>query len=465
MSGRRRRAARTAAWTVAMLAAACTSTPPLRPVALDPLLPLFRTGDDGARLLAAVAEPAARGDLAEARRTAETFAAEFAAALRTHGRPEHQALVPFADGDGAAWHAWLQLGPAAAATTRAVQAELERCSQRLREGALPAAASAAAAGLARAGTSAWQPVALGHQGFALAALGDDTARTVLRQAADAGLPFGRLEAARLHTLRCGALGDADAWLAAVTLAVDWQQARPFGADPWLWRALLERMPSGATWPIATRAAALGACVELRTVAEAASLGGESEPALLWFVLAHQHRRRGEALAALAAFRRAQELGKAPLLVACAIAGQARALLAVQRSGDARAALLGGMTEAPSVATAVLVAQLAAIELAEERPAAARELGGKALAMAGEQPFPLRGQTLANLGVAACLLGDTEFGHGQLLRARAEFVRTGDPEGLGDCLANEEACATQFQRGDLREVLRLQETLRQRGLLP
>jgi len=251
----------------------------------------------------------------------------------------------------------------------------------------------------------------------------------------------------------------------VTLAVDWQQAQPFGADPWLWRALLERMPSTATWPIATRAAAVAACVELRTVVEATSLGGESEPALLWFVLAHQHRRRGEALAALAAFRRAQELGKAPLLVSCAIAGQARALLAVQRSGDARAALLSGMSAAPSPGTAVLVAQLAAIELAEERPAAARELGEKALAMVGELAFPLRGQALANLGVAVCLLGDPEIGHGQLLQARAEFVRTGDPEGLADCLANEEACAVQFQRGDLREVLRLQETLRQRGLLP
>jgi len=456
---------RSAALTVALLAAACTSTPALRPVALDPLLPLFRTGDDGERLLAAVAQPTARGELADAKRMAETFATEFAAALRTHGRLEHLALVPFADGDRAAWSAWLQLGAAAAATTRDVQAELERCSQRLREGTLPAAADAAAAGLARAGTSPWQPVALGHRGFVLAALGDDEARAVFRQAADAALPFGRLEAARLHTLRCGALGDADAWLAAVTLAVDWQQAQPFGADPWLWRALLERMPSTATWPIATRAAAVAACVELRTVVEATSLGGESEPALLWFVLAHQHRRRGEALAALAAFRRAQELGKAPLLVSCAIAGQARALLAVQRSGDARAALLSGMTAAPSPGTAVLVAQLAAIELAEERPAAARELGEKALAMVGELAFPLRGQALANLGVASCLLGDPEIGHGQLLQARAEFVRTGDPEGLADCLANEEACAVQFQRGDLREVLRLQETLRQRGLLP
>lgn len=447
----------------ALVAAACTSTPALRPVAIDPLLPLVRTGDDGERLLAAVTQPAARGDLADARRTAETFANEFAAALRTNGRPEHLVLLSFAEGDPAAWTGWLQRGAEAVARTREVQAELDRCVQRLREGTLPAAASAASAGLARAETSAWRPVALAHHGFALAALGDADARAVLRTAADAALPFGRLEAARLHALRCGALGDADAWLAAVTLAVDWQQARPLGADPWLWRALLERMPSTATWPIATRAAADVACGELRTVAEASSLVGESEPALLWFVAAHQHRRRGEALAALAAFRRAQELGKAPLLVACAIAGQARALLAVQRSGDARAALLAGMTAAPSPPTAVLVAQLAAIELAEERPTAARELGEKALAMAGETPFPLRGQVLANLGVAACLLGDPEAGQARLLQARAEFVRTSDPEGLADCLANEEACAVQFQRGDLREVLRLQEELRKHGL--
>lgn len=459
---RRRRSAVPA---LLLLATACTSTPALRPVELDPLLPLVQTGADGERLLAAVAGPAARGERAEAARVAATFANEFAAALRTHGRPEHLALVPFADGDSTVWADWLRQGVRAQETTRRVQADLERCSQRLREGTLPAAAAAAAEGEAHAGMGAWQPVALGYRGFALAALGEGEARSVLRQGAGMALPFGRPAAARLQAIRCGALGDADAWLAAVTLAVEWQTAVPLGADPWLWRALLERMPANATWPNATRAAALGACVELRGIGATTPLAAEGEPALVWFVVGHQHRRRGESLAALLAFRRAQELARAPLLAACAVAGQARALLAVQRSGDARAALLGGMQKEPSLGTAVLVAQLAAIELAEERPAAARELGEKALAMVGEQPFPLRGQLLANLGVAGCLLGDAEGGHARLLLAHAEFVRTGDAEGLADCLANEEACAVQFQRGDLREVLRLQEELRQRGLLP
>jgi hypothetical protein len=71
--------------------------------------------------------------------------------------------------------------------------------------------------------------------------------------------------------------------------------------------------------------------------------------------------------------------------------------------------------------------------------------------------------LVNRGIACCLLGDAEAGQRALAAARAVFQAQRDVAGYALALTNEELCAREYQRGDLREILRLQDELRTHGL--
>jgi tetratricopeptide (TPR) repeat protein len=442
---------------------ACVASPRPRPLVLDPLLAPVAPDAQGDALLAAVARTWAAGELADASLLAATFAPEFHASARIHGQAEHLALLACLEAGGALLADWWRGTAVSMAAGKRLSAALVDCAQQLQRGDREAALASVEGVAAAAGNGPWLSVVLGWRGFALAACGDPAADRALHAAVAAAAALGPREAARWQAVRCATLGDPAAWAAAVQLACQWQAAEPVAADPWLWRRLLELTPPDAVWPGEWREVVAAACCDLRAGGSSQSLAQESAAALGWWLVGQQHRRRGELLAALFAWRKAEELLQSPWLRAAATAGQARVLLAAGRSGDARAALVARLEAEPAAGAVVLLAQLAAIELAEERAAAARQLLERALQLAPAGSWPLRGMALANLGVARCLLGDAEAGLQQLQAARAEFLALGDHEGLADCLDNEAVCARAFGRGDIAAIERMQETLRRQGI--
>jgi hypothetical protein len=444
----------TRAWLPFALAlAACTSAPPPRPVIADALLPEVAPSAAGSELLATLRRAAAAGHRADVLALAGSFAGELAAVLASAGGDD-LAVAAAIGGDAAA----LVSMPAPAGSARDdVGRHLHRCRDALRVGdhedaaaAAAAAGRAAAEGRAQAATHLWSA-------YVAAAAGDDTAAQQFATAVAAMAPFGPCAVVRAELVAMAATGDPAAWQRAVDAATAAVQSNPRLADPWAWRRALELQPAARSWPAAADAALAATVPELR------GSGDLAPTTAAWFAIGEQHRRRDEPLAALVAFRRVEELANGPLPKALAQVGQARALLAGGRSGDARAVLEPSLRSDDEAAKACAVAMLAALELAAERPAVARQLLEQALGPAGDRPFPLRGSALVNRGIACCLLGDAEAGQRALAAARAVFQAQRDVAGYALALANEELCAREYQRGDLREILRLQDELRTHGL--
>lgn len=444
----------TRAWLPFALAlAACTSAPPPRPVIADALLPELVPSAAGTELLATLRRTAAAGHRAEMLALAGNFAGELAGVL-VAALGDDLAVAAAIGGDAAA----LAAMPAAAGSARNdVGSHLHRCRDALRVGdqeaadaAAAAAARAAGQGRAQAATSLWSA-------YVAAVGGDDTAPRQFAQAVAAMSPFGPCAVVRAELVAMAATGDPAVWQRAVDAATAAVQGNPRLADPWAWRRALELQPAAAAWPASADAALAATVPELR------GRGDLAPTTAAWFAIGEQHRRRDEPLAALVAFRRVEELANGPLPKALAQVGQARALLAGGRSGDARAVLEPSLRSDDAAAKACAVAMLAALELAAERPAVARQLLDQALGPAGERAFPLRGSALVNRGIASCLLGDADAGQRDLLAARVLFTAERDVAGCALALANEELCAREFQRGDLREILRLQDELRTHGL--
>lgn len=436
-----------------LVLAACSAAPPLRPVVADALLPELAASPGGDELLATLQRLHAAGHHADVRALAGCYAAELAQALVTSS-PETLPLATALDGDAAALAAMptCDRGP-----RERLGRMLQDCREALRRGELAeaeafarAAEAVAGHGRARAATSLWRSACA-------AVAGDDAAPQQFAAAVTATAPFGPGAVVRAELVAAAATGDPAAWRRAVTLATATVRRHPSSADPWAWRRALELQPAGESWPHDADAALLASLPELR-------VAGATEPLVAtWFAVGEQHRRRDEPLAALTAFRQAESLAKAPTWRALAQVGQARALLAGGRSGDARGALEPSLLGDDGAGKACALAMLAAIELAEERPAVAQQLLDKAFTMVGEGAFPLRGSALANLGIARLQLGQAVAGQQALVQARAAFVQQRDVAGCALVLANEELCARELQLGDLREVLRLQDDLRVHGM--
>lgn len=437
----------------ALALAACTSAPPPRPVIADALLPEVAPSAAGSELLATLRRAAAAGHRAEVLALAGDFAGELAGVL-VAARDDDLRVVAAIGGDA---EALLRMPAPAGSGRDDVGRHLQRCRDALRVGdhddaaaAAAAAGCAAAEGRAQAATQLWSA-------YVDAAAGDDTAPLQFAKAVAAMAPFGPCATVRAELVATAATGAPAAWQRAVDVATAALRSNPRLADPWAWRRALELQPASRSWPAAADAALAATVPELRG-------SGELAPTTAaWFAIGEQHRRRDEPLAALVAFRRVEELANAPLPKALAQVGQARALLAGGRNGDARAVLETSLRSDDAAVKACAVAMLAALELAAERPAVARQLLDQALGPAGDRAFPLRGGALLNRGIACCLLGDAEAGQRSLATARAVFQAERDVAGYALALANEELCAREFQRGDLREILRLQDELRTHGL--
>ncbi|MBL8747922.1 MAG: hypothetical protein JNK78_02085 [Planctomycetes bacterium] len=429
----------TRSWCAILVAAwlgACASSPPPRIVAVDSLLPAAVVARDGDVLTGAIAN-SLRGDAAfVARGTAARFAEEAAAALvlgRSTDFAGQQAVATALPGSTTAWSQVVRERAAHPDTFDAIGTARRNFVAALERGDIDDAVSNAAGAVRLAPAGPVRGMALAWHAFALARAGD--------RADEATARF----AAAIDELR----GPSPVLAAQVGLV--WHTTRPDGS---VWSAAVERLAAATVangelaaplaWQRAT--ATRGDLSWPANVAEAAraALGA---PDVAWFgaspgddlvdtMTARMHFRRGEAMAALVAFRRVDRAGGAPPVRGLAQVGQAKALALLGRTGDARAVLSVTVESDDPVARAAGLAQLGAIDLAEERPAVARELLRRALE--SEARWSDRAGALGNLAIANWLLDDPEGAADAWCRARKEFAANGLAEDVMVCLENEAA---------------------------
>ncbi len=448
----------------AVALAACTSVPPPVPVPPDPLLPFAVAGGPGAiRLMQEVAGLVRAHATHAAARHAARHAEELRAGLAAASPAVWQDAMVAAtvvDGDPAAWtqlvrdrlekpavYARLEAARASAAAAL-VRGEVEEALATSQ-----AAAAEAPFGLARGHALAWYA-------FAASALGrEDAQPTFLAVAKELAVVSPNDAAEVLLTAHTCQPSDAT-WTSAVTTAGTALAARPALAVPRLWWRALETRPPAVPWPAPVLQALAGSCF----VAREPDVMAEDGDVIVRHGLAEMERRRGGALAAMVAFRKAEEGARSPLTRALCQAGQAKALMMLGRSGDARSVLTVTVQEPLPAAKALGLATLGAIELAGDRPVVARELLRQALEIAPEETWPGRADAMANYALALLTAGDGDAGVQWLHRARDAFAALGNHDGLTSCLDNEAAWLTGWQQRDASEVQKQIDEVARSGML-
>ncbi len=440
---------------VSLTIAACSATGPTdvveTPARIDPLLPgLGRvTGPDGPVGRALRAEREGRARWAED--LARRHVAEFLAA----------AAVADEDADAIA-----ALAARAAAGTplsgiRSAPADASvrtRLREAMASGDLDAVAAAAAA----------RAVANDDPRFRVEAAGLDAHVTRTRgDATGAGEEYlAAAEAAAEHELHWhdarlllladeASSGASASWGPAVDL--ESQLAAEGLFDPIFWGRAIEAR-GGRRWP----ADVVGRIADRAGVPRPVDGRGalvESGDTLAWIAVGDDQLERGDPSEALVAFRRAADGARTTWGEELAGVGQARALVAAHRMTHARTLLIPLAEADEDFVRGSALAQLGAIELAEQRPERAITVLESALELGGH-PVEFRGRSdaLANLGLALLASSRRAEGLERLHEAQRRYRDQRDLEGLVLSLLNERDEAAYAD--DPAEVARLDRALRE-----
>jgi len=408
--------------------AACATVPPPRPVALDPLLPAVQARVDHSQSFAMLANLVRQQATFVARGDVERYVDEVHAALLAGPVDDTALLVAsLLPGDGAAWVAFVQDRRERPELHRRLETARRETAAALVRGDLAAAMAAAETALQEASPGIAHGVAATWHAFVVAASDEPGARRTSFDAAARELaPASPILAAQVLLLSHAIDTDAATWTAAVDRLAAATAANPRVAMPATWQRAAATRPEAGRWPSNVDAAMRGV-VGPDAGAFAASLDD-----LLTYAVAQMQLRRGDALAALVAFRSLERPDLAPSARGLAEVGQAKALVAMGRSGDARAVLATTVTSSDPTAVAAGLAQLGAIELAENRPAVALALLQKAAASPATA-WSDRGGALGNLAAALAANGTPD--HERWEAAYRALLAAGDFDGVLLCLEN------------------------------
>ncbi|MFG0318717.1 MAG: hypothetical protein ACF8XB_15695 [Planctomycetota bacterium JB042] len=438
----------------AALAACSAPTPPPAvgaPARVDPLLPgLGRVSGPGGpigRVMRAEEDGNARWSVHLARR----HFAELLAAAAIAGE-DADTLAALADrvSDGTP----LDGAPFAPADPE-VRARLREA---IGSGDLAAIAEAASARAGAGDDPRWDVEAAGLEAHVERTRGDATGagERFLAAAETAAAHDLHWHDARLLLLADEATaGGSASWPSAVGLESQLAKAGLF--DPLFWGRAIEARGS-RRWPddVIDR---LADRIEVPRPTDDRGTIDEAGDTFAWLAVGDDQLERGDPSEALVAFRRAAEGARTTWGEELAGVGQARALVAANRMTHART-LLTPLAEAEEdFVRSSALAQLGAIELAEQRPERAITVLESALELGGH-PVEFRGRSdaLANLGLALLSSSRRDEGLERLHEAQRRYRERRDVEGLVLSLLNERDEAAYAGASD--EVARLDRALRE-----
>jgi len=241
----------------------------------------------------------------------------------------------------------------------------------------------------------------------------------------------------------------DMWHYAAEHAADLlSPSHPF-TDPGLWERLAYLRPITTTWPVAV-AEHLNRCqgnlVRLPDAPAVVQASASSQDAVLtaanemqlWAAVGEWRLRRGEAQAALVAFKRAESMTTEQSIRDTMQVSQARALAEL----DQRAAALGILTHLADGATTApfkpALAALGALLFKDGHNEQALALLRQAVGPDGDTNWVGRAEAEADLGLACLATRDETAGLNHLHAAQSGFETVGEFELLQQCLWNEAA---------------------------
>lgn len=219
-------------------------------------------------------------------------------------------------------------------------------------------------------------------------------------------------------------------------------------DPILWEKISAQRPAQTAWPTEV-AEALRKTLD-KQFSEAAVLVKAPDEALVWFYIGLCRHERGEAKAALSAFKRAESIHAEPAWRAWTQLHQAKAMVILEQSAAAVTLLAALAENSDPALRAAACATLGAVRLNEGAVQQALLFLRKALDGAS---FPGRAQVSADLGLAYLSTGDETQGLRWLHAAQDQFKGEHSTEHLILSLENEASYYEHSHRDDLASARR------------
>jgi hypothetical protein len=229
------------------------------------------------------------------------------------------------------------------------------------------------------------------------------------------------------------------------------------SDPVHWERVSSLRPVKTAWPKAVAARLQGkegGEGEFQTVSAKTTTASETDEAVLWLGIGQSRLARGEAQAALMAFKRAEVWNRNPAWQEQVQVQEARALIEMNQTAPATALLVPLATRGAAAVKSPALALLGAVKFKAGQVHQSLTLLRRAVEQEGAE-WPGRADAEADLGLAYLAAGKETDGLKWLRSARGRYESAGAAASVVQCLENEAAYLEHKGKPDEGQLLRAQ----------